>query len=363
MKICTHCQKHNPDEGINCWGCGTPLPEEASQSGKSASPVNSVLRDFRPRLVDFAELGEVFEFAEGFPYPDWKRVSQYIRGKIPKNNWEEAWHEIIIRWLTKFEPPAGEKLYLGESENFFLLSGGKPGECDGVLKCAEAIKTKIRQTLLGLTLKEVYGKHVIIIFDGLDNYYRYISYFYPDGEYPMSSGIFLKKGYGHIAIPQFDERNNQAILTHELAHNALMALPVPVWLNEGVAQILEMQFSYQREMGFDHDMDLIESHRTYWTTETIQKFWTGDSFHAQESAELSYSLAKILLNLISSESGDFKNLLQSAHFCDAGEAAFSSNYGKKLGEIAGIFLGPGDWSPQQNLLKSRFTKAPVPPKI
>jgi hypothetical protein len=174
-------------------------------------------------------------------------------------------------------------------------------------------------------------------------------------------GIYCR-GCG-TPLPRFNVRNNRAVLAHELAHNALMTLPVPLWLDEGVAQILEMQFSNYGGTGFDHDLDLIDKHRTYWSMETIQKFWSGESFRAEESVELSYSLAKILLNLISSEKGDFKNFLQTAHYRDAGEAAFAASYGKNLGDLATIFLGSGDWNPRLDLLKAHFSQPVDPAKI
>ena len=308
-------------------------------------------------------MGEVFTYSEGYPYPDWKKLGKFVREKFPQDKWQEAWRDVVIQWLERLRSALGTNFLPAESKHFFLLCKRKPNERESILKFVEAIKNSIQRILHGLTLKEAYGKHVIIIFEEPDDYYRYISYFFSDGQHPMSGGVFLKKGYAHIALPRFNVRNNRTVLAHELAHNALMTLPVPLWLDEGVAQILEMQFSNYSGTGFDHDLDLIDKHRTYWSTETIQKFWSGESFRAEESVELSYSLAKILLNLISSEKGDFKNFLQTAHYRDAGEAAFAASYGKNLGDLATIFLGPGDWSPRLDLLKARFAKPPVSTKI
>ena len=144
------------------------------------------------------------------------------------------------------------------------------------------------------------------------------------------------------------------MLTHELAHNALFTLPVPRWLNEGVAKIFESQISGSRGTGFDVDMDMADRHHAYWTPENIQTFWSGQSFLSPDSTELSYSLANILINLIAEEKGDFKNFLQNAHYSDSGEAAFSKVYRKNLGQIAGIFLGDGEWNPKPEAINSQL---------
>ncbi len=38
--------------------------------------------------------------------------------------------------------------------------------------------------------------------------------------------------------------------------------------------------------------------------------------------------------------------VQHADYADAGEQAAEKYLGKTLGELAGIFLGPGDWMPK-----------------
>jgi hypothetical protein len=60
------------------------------------------------------------------------------------------------------------------------------------------------------------------------------------------------------------------------------------------------------------------------------------------------------MNLIADEKGDFKNFLQNANYSDSGEAAFNKVYGKSLGQIAGIFLGDGDWKPKPEIINSQF---------
>jgi hypothetical protein len=352
MKICSYCGRKNSDESTNCQECGTELPVPPSPQPLEISPA----KNLQPKYVDFSKLGEIFSEVEGFPYPNWKKVWDYINQNVARSSWSDAWREAALQWLEKLRTALGQKYFLNESDNFFLISCREQNERKNVLSFAENARHTIQNQLRGIKLRETYGKQVIVIFDVIDDYYRYVSYFYPGekGNYNLSWGIFLRGGYGHIAVPFYDARNIRSILAHELAHNAIFTLPVPRWLNEGVAKIFELLVLNTRGTGFDTDMDLAERHRAYWTQENIQAFWSGHAFLSPDSAELSYSLANILINLIAKERGDFKNFLQNANYSDSGEAAFNKIYKKSLGQIVGIFLGDGEWNPRPEAIISQL---------
>jgi hypothetical protein len=93
------------------------------------------------------------------------------------------------------------------------------------------------------------------------------------------------------------------------------------------------------------DGDLAERHHEFWTTERLQEFWKGAAFDDSQANELSYSLAEILIELAAQEGKDFAGFLAHATFKDGGIAAAKEYLGKSLGELAGTFLGPGDWEP------------------
>jgi hypothetical protein len=350
MKICSYCGRENSDELTHCRECGTELQTLLPPEPPEISPGENL----QPKYVNFTKLGEIISVTEGFPYPDWKKVWDYINQNIARNIWNDAWREAALQWLEKFRAVLGSEYFLNESDNFFLLFCREQEERKDILAFVENVRQQIQNELRGIKFKEVYGKQVILIFDETDDYYRYISYYYPADYNNLSWGIFLNRGYAHVALPFYDIRNVRTILTHELAHNALFTLPIPRWLNEGVAKIFESQISRSRGTGFDADMDIAERHHAYWTPENIQTFWAGRAFLSPDSSELSYSLANILMNLIADEKGDFKNFLQNANYSDSGEAAFNKVYGKSLGQIAGIFLGDGDWKPKPEIINSQF---------
>ena len=111
----------------------------------------------------------------------------------------------------------------------------------------------------GFAHTKYYGKHAAIIFHNLDDYYAYASHFYKDdGEYAGSGGLFIKTGYNHILVSDDDVRHLWRTLTHELAHNCMSHLPLPLWLNEAITGGIEESvsgvpnFQLNREIAAEH---------------------------------------------------------------------------------------------------------------
>jgi hypothetical protein len=182
-----------------------------------------------------------------------------------------------------------------------------------------------------------------------EEYYAYISYFYPEGEYARSGGQFLRGGYMHIAYLHLDSPGvDRTILVHELTHNLLAGFPLPLWVGEALAMTFEQDLAGARQPVLDRA--LAEQHRTYWTAQTIQEFWRGDSFQKSEAQSLAYGLSRILLNLIATElrpaPPQFRDFVTHANQRDAGQAAAQQYLGIDLSDLVSTFLGPGDWWPK-----------------
>jgi hypothetical protein len=144
---------------------------------------------------------------------------------------------------------------------------------------------------------------------------------------------------------------------HELVHNLLSRLPIPLWLNEGLAVVIEGRVS---RFPFRVDAEMVDRHTRHWSEENIQAFWSGKSFNVPgEENELSYSLAAILLTLLSEKGGDFITFIRNADWRDAGQEAALTILHCDLGEVAGEFLGPGNWRPQREAIAEQCKRKPA----
>jgi hypothetical protein len=213
----------------------------------------------------------------------------------------------------------------------------------------ESLK-RIIAGLEGVASDEGYGKHVVMMFASIEDYYGYITYFYPEGEHPMSGGVCLSgEGYVHFAFPTTDYSSYRTVLVHELTHGCLGHLPIPTWLNEALAMRME-QVICGSDI-FHLDQEIYDKHTAHWNEETIQQFWTGESWELPgDSFELSYNLAQVIWRKIEADlaapRAEILQFIMGSHLEDAGEAACQSSFALSLGDLVIDFLGEGAWAPE-----------------
>jgi len=353
MKVCDYCGRVNEDEFAQCRECGTALyrePEPAKEEAKSKGGAS-----LEAPILNLDDLPGAFSFAEGFSRPDWKVIGKAIEDRWDDGNRRLPWDHAILQWTKKLATELGGKYDVSRMGRCLLVSDLESQVDQRLLRSAESAMIKISEALPGIAWKDFIGLHVILVFGEDDDYYQYLSWFYPEGEHPATAGVHIHKGYPHIACFFSRETSVAQTITHELVHHGIYHLRVPLWLHEGLAQTTERLLGSQRA-GMLSD-DLPERHHRFWDEKLIQKFWAGTSFDEPgESVELSYSLAEVLLQLLAKEREDFLAFIAAVDYYDAGQTAALDCLGKCLGETVGTFLGPGNWRPQRKAIKECWEK-------
>lgn len=193
----------------------------------------------------------------------------------------------------------------------------------------------------------------------MDTYYSYVSYYYPEsGEFGLSSGMYINRGYGHFVLAEEDQSYVETITSHELTHALLVHLPIPHWLNEGLAVNMENILTNSVPLRMENEM--YERHMNFWNEETIQEFWSGKAFgRPDEGMELSYHLAQFAAFSLSQNYEVFQEFANNAHFDDAGEKAANETYGGGLGSLITQYFGEGNWAPKpETWLDKHSNKSP-----
>jgi len=304
-----------------------------------------------------SQLDMRFETLEGFSRPDWKALHAFVKQNVQKDDWGAAWTFIAQKWLEQLATDLGGGARVHRSRNFLCLSDLGSERTLSLLAYAESVILVIRQALREAAWTGFHGKHVLLIFSDPDDYFAYVSYYYREGRHPQSGGVFITRGYAHIAFPHSNPRSAEHTLVHELVHNLLCHLPIPAWLNEGLAVLIERRVA---RYPFLLDKDLVERHYQHWNASNIQSFWAGESFHVPgEDHKLSYSLSEILVNLLSEKGPDFITFIKNADWRDAGLDAALNILDRDLGAVASEFLGPGNWRPQRKAISEFFKKKPA----
>ena len=283
--------------------------------------------------------------------PNWEQVSQRISQKYSLEEYNSAWTSECNSWLIQLVNHFGNDYHIVETQNFSIVTNESDRYNKVFSEFLERTLKRITKSLAGIASDDGYGKHVAIIFRDVEQYYDYVSLFFPEeGEFGLSSGMFIDEGYGHFAFPQQDITLAEPIAVHELTHACLAHLSIPTWLNEGLAVFMEEVLAGN---GLELNNNVILDHRRYWNSENIQMYWTGKSFlSADEGQGLSYHLSHLITRNISNDYRAFSNFVNSASLMDAGASACLDHLGVSLGQLVSIALGEGNWEPNQKALNT-----------
>jgi len=294
-------------------------------------------------------LEQYIEIKDDFPRPDWERIYKHIEEHFKDANQKDLWCDISNEWVKRVQQTLGSEYHNNETDNFLVISSRGEKYSTLLLEFMERSRNNILKHLNGIASDEGFGKHIILNFKDIDTYYSYVLYFYPEsGEFGLSSGMFLDGGYGHFVLAEEDQSLAETITSHELTHALLSHIPIPLWLNEGMAVNMENILTNSAPLRMESEM--YERHKKFWNDETIQEFWSGKSFsRPDEGMELSYHLAQFAVFSLSEDYKVFKNFTNNAHFDDAGEKSAQENYGGSLGALISQYFGEGEWMPRPEI--------------
>jgi hypothetical protein len=366
MKRCTYCGRENPDSAAQCGGCGTDLP--------ASPPLLQREERLEPKLMTAEQVAEFFRRDGAFTRPDWDALKVFIEKKIPEAEQGAVWNEAVNLWVAALAEDLGGSYRVVSSRNFICLTDRDEAMAGWMLRFAEKAEAQIRATLRERAWGSAW-KHVLLILTDEDDYDGYIAQFYHEGTFATTLGLQIRQGIPHIVVHFVEPREALVTVAHELSHACVSHLALPRWLDEALAQTLQKQIGdvppsesltdaqavWNIQSNWTPPVlwdELAERHHEFWNEENIHAFWAGTLFFEPgDGAELSYSLAEILLNLIAQDFGNWLDFVARAHHDDAGQTAALDCFGKGLGEVAGTFLGPGDWQPSRQKLVHHWKAA------
>jgi hypothetical protein len=290
--------------------------------------------------------GLVWREATSMPIPDWARVP-----------WPEtadaAGHDahangLAAAWLDELATrmPGSRRR---ESADFMLLSRLEARPAAALLAYLDKSLKRLLHILPGIARVEGHGKSVVLVFDGDDDYYRYVSNYGASNSHDepeaLSGGMFIDAGYGHFVFPAGPFDQMEPVVVHELTHCLVRHLPLPAWLNEGLAVNAQERFCPRPARYRAAELQYLFGR--FWNADTIQEFWSGKSFlRADDGQPLSYELARLLVHQLNLDYAVLERFCATAHQEDGGAAAAAPLLGLSLGEIAATVLGAGEWEPE-----------------
>lgn len=294
---------------------------------------------------------------EGLPHPHWPEVHAWIE-QLPRSRRVDAWRACERSWVLWLRDALGAGYRVFESPHVLLLTAQQRRPAVVTLHYVAATFRRVQRVLEELAQPADAGKEIVIVFSDEDSYYRYVSYFNAEGgEYAMSSGMHIGGGCGHFVTYDVEELHKmEPVIAHEMTHSLLGHLPIPAWLNEGLAVNTEWHLARNATHAWDLQ-ELEAEHRAYWTPDLIQEFWCGRSYERSDAGnKLSYDLGRILVTALSADWSAFKRFAAAANIEDGGAAAAREVLHVDFGEFVRQFLqrDDGAWGPDPG----RWQQAP-----
>jgi hypothetical protein len=274
----------------------------------------------------------------GYPLLDWEAVGSWVDAFESDHLRHEAWNAAAHAWLLHMKTALGKTFELRASRHAMLLSSLDPNISRATLDYMERTLQRVVKVLDGIGLVPSLGRDLLLVFDDDESYYRYISCYYPDaGEFAFSGGMHIDSGCSHYVTVKNDLRLMEPIIAHEMTHGCLGHLPLPAWLNEGLAVNIEQRIA-PTPSAFT-PLQLHGKHRAFWGEREIQEFWSGKSFlRIDDGGLLSYALARLVVEQLSRDWELFKRFALAADGADAGAAAAKEHLGVDLGEFVCVLL-------------------------
>lgn len=308
-----------------------------------------------PPVAISAEGSADFSIAEnlldvnGLPLLDWSAVQQWMDGITVEAAQARARSDCERAWLEHLRAALGPDYRLRQHGAAMLLSTLEKNVADATLAFVNKTLQRVVRILDGVAHVPEWGHDILVVFDDDDAYYKYVAHYYPEaGEFAGSGGMYINAGCGHFATMKADLHAIEPVIAHELTHACLSHLPIPAWLNEGIAVNTERQLCPPMSaVSAPHQMHA--RHRKFWGPVEIQQFWSGKSLlRADEGNELSYDLARILVSQLGAEWDRFRRFVLSANAEDSGSVAAVEHLGVHLGDAVAALLeyeSSPQWAP------------------
>lgn len=286
---------------------------------------------------------------EGYPILDWNAATAWIETMESAEIQNDAWTAIQRGWLLHLREALGPEFRLAESGGAMLLSSLEPGLARVSLDYVDRTLQRLLKLLDGIARAPQRGKNILILMDSYESYYGYVSYYYSEaGEFASSGGMHVNAGCSHYVTLKNDLRAIEPIIAHEMTHGCVSHLPLPAWLNEGLAVNTERRLAAAPVTHTPQQLRAM--HLAFWREEEIQEFWSGKSFLRTDNGNLlSYDLARLIVEQVAEDWEHFKQFVLTADGADAGAAAALTHLGIDLGEFVCALLereNPSAWTPK-----------------
>jgi len=246
----------------------------------------------------------------------------------------------LEEWKQEVSREVNTNFHLSESEYFCLLVPHDYEKSGTRLlhESAERTFLTLSRMLKGIVPKKRGDRFRIVLFDNSSSYKQYLLSHYPNSDIESVSpeGTLVQSSDvpPHIALPQQDLGLTESVIAHELTRLCLSPLRLPVWIEEGIALLVEHELTGLQPPPIDPES--LKKLREYWSPENSEQFWSGAGFYeVGDISAVCRATAELIIYAILKQYSyeQFRDFVQNAKYEDSGDQSAANNLGLNLGDI------------------------------
>jgi len=295
------------------------------------------------------DLSGAFEVRYGIPQPKWTQICDAL-GDDP-----QEWRPFLRDWTNRVAAALGSSALVYNTQRAIVVTDVEEHDAHRAVRIIERAVGAIEDACLSPDHSDRAWPRLFFIMNSRERYYDFAAGGTEAGEAAFldtlapadtddleseiaSAGMCFRAGYIHILIEYQRDDYFPHVIAHEFTHAVNTTRELPLWLDEGLAEVLAARFMYggQYKDRFILDRLLWKDMAECWKRNGFEELWAGTAFTNLELSHPAYNLVPLLtINLIE-RCGEkqFFDFLDHVNHEDHGETAVKQLVGLSLDDFA-----------------------------
>ncbi len=272
--------------------------------------------------IDRDAVRHLFREESGLPFVMWSKASTFIAEQ--PGNQADAQRAIAAAWLDELRDSltVDHRRWRSPGVEGLVPLEGSIGP--SLARAAENSLQILTRDLARIRGDGAIPPVAIVALEPNSAYVDFTSAFFPEeGNFATSGGlyIFREDAFPLLSINAGSRHAIEDTVAHELTHHALHGCNLPLWIEEGLTQMMEERVTGTNN--FILNAEMIARQREALEDRDCEDFLSGDGFlsPSEDDQELAYHLAQwVTRSLLATRPSDYFNFAKACKFQDSQDA-------------------------------------------
>lgn len=274
-----------------------------ARAGRSVAIAHAITReDVRPLLT----------CVHGMPHVDWGMAAAWCVSHESKHaSRDQLRLSVAAFWLDELRDAMADDAQRWNRGPVLGVAPMERGTSRRLADTAEKALGIIDQACSKFRAQHDIPPIAVIALGTRDEYYSFIAHFFPSSKPSATSGGLYIRSDGDsfpmlVINPLSKDHSIELTAVHELTHHVLADCRLPLFIEEGLTQMMEERATGIPNFTLDHQR--VGRHREVWTPAMIDEYVAGSTFLSptDDVQELSYHLSQwIVRSLLDADAKKF----------------------------------------------------------